>query len=39
MRIEDMSIDQLLELNQYVCQRIDELRDQEIGRASCRERV
>ena len=29
MRIEDMSIDQLLELNQYVCRRIDELRDQE----------
>ena len=29
MRIEDMSIDQLLELNQYICQRIHELRDQE----------
>ncbi len=29
MRIEDMSIDQLLELNQYICQRIDELQDQE----------
>jgi len=29
MRIEDMSIDQLLELNQYICQRIDQLRDQE----------
>lgn len=29
MRIEDMSIDQLLELNQYICQRIDELRDRE----------
>ena len=29
MRIEDRSIDQLLELNRYICQRIDELRDQE----------
>ena len=29
MRIEDMSIDQLLELNRYICQRIDELQDQE----------
>lgn len=29
MRIEDMSIDQFLELNQYICRRIDELRDQE----------
>ena len=29
MRIDDMSIDQLLELNQYICQRIDELRDRE----------
>ncbi len=29
MRIEDMSIDQLLKLNQYICQRIDQLRDQE----------
>lgn len=29
MRIEDMSIDQLLELNQVICRRIDELRDQE----------
>jgi len=28
MRIEDMSIDQLLELNQHICRRIDELRDQ-----------
>ena len=28
MRIDDMSIDQLLELNQYICRRIDELRDQ-----------
>jgi len=27
MRIEDMSIDQLLELNQYICRRIDELWD------------
>ena len=29
MRIEDMSIDQLLELNSYICRRIDELQDQE----------
>ncbi len=29
MRIEDMSIDQLLELNKYICRRIDELQDQE----------
>ena len=29
MRIEDMSIDQLLELNQYICRRIDELQDLE----------
>ncbi|MGO3670121.1 MAG: hypothetical protein ACTJG4_15380 [Vreelandella alkaliphila] len=29
MRIDDMSIDQLLELNQYICRRIDELRDRE----------
>jgi len=29
MRIEDMSIDQLLELNQTICQRIDKLQEQE----------
>ena len=29
MRIEDMNIDQLLELNRYICRRIDELQDQE----------
>ena len=29
MRIDDMSIDQLLELNQTICRRIDELRDRE----------
>ncbi len=29
MRIDDMSIDQLLELNQYICRRIDELQDRE----------
>lgn len=29
MRIEDMSIDQLLELNKIICQRIDELQDRE----------
>ena len=29
MRIDDLSIDQLLELNQVICQRIDELQDRE----------
>ena len=29
MRIEDMSIEQLIELNEYICQRIDQLRAQE----------
>ncbi|WP_027950890.1 hypothetical protein [Haliea salexigens] len=29
MRIEDMSIDQLLELNRMICRRIDELQDRE----------
>ena len=29
MRIDDLSIDQLLELNQYICQRIDELQEHE----------
>ena len=29
MRIDDMSIDQLLELNRMICRRIDELQDQE----------
>ena len=29
MRIEDMSIDQLLELNRMICRSIDELQDQE----------
>jgi len=29
MRIEDMSIDQLLELNRMICRRIDELQNQE----------
>lgn len=29
MRIDNLSIDQLLELNRYICQRIDELQDQE----------
>ena len=29
MRIEDMSIDRLLELNRMICRRIDELQDQE----------
>lgn len=29
MRIDDLSIDQLLELNQHICHRIDELQDRE----------
>ena len=29
MRIEDMSIDQLLEMNRIICLRIDQLQDQE----------
>ena len=32
MRIEDMGIDQLLELNQYICQHIDELQNQKISK-------
>lgn len=39
MRIEDMSIDQLLELNQYICKRIDELQDQETLQALSQLRV
>ena len=39
MRIEDMSIDQLLELNQYICQRIDELQEQETLQALSQLRV
>lgn len=29
MHIDDMSIEQLMELNEYICQRIDQLRAQE----------
>ena len=29
MRFEDMSIDQLIDLNEAICQRIDELRERE----------
>lgn len=29
MRIDDMSIDQLMELNHYICRRIDGLRKRE----------
>lgn len=39
MRIDDMSIDQLLELNQHICQRIDELKDQETLQALSQLRV
>ena len=39
MRIDDMSIDQLLELNQYICRRIDELQEQETLQALSQLRV
>ena len=39
MRIEDMSIDQLLELNRVICRRIDELRDRETLQALSQLRV
>ena len=39
MRIEDMTIDQLLELNQTICQRIDELQEQETLHALSQLRV
>ena len=29
MRIDEMSVDQLMELNRYICQRIKDLRDQQ----------
>jgi preprotein translocase subunit YajC len=29
MRIEDMTIEQLLEMNRVICRRIDQLQDQE----------
>jgi len=39
MRIEDMNIEQLLELNQYICRRIDRLRDQETLQALMQLRI
>ena len=39
MRTEDMSIDQLLELNKVICQRIDELQDRETLQALSQLRV
>lgn len=39
MRIDDLSIDQLLELNRFICQRIDELQDQESRQALSQLRV
>lgn len=39
MRIEDMSIDELLELNRVICQRIDELQDRETLQALSQLRV
>jgi preprotein translocase subunit YajC len=39
MRIEDMSIDQLLEMNRVICRRIDQLQDQENMQALSQLRV
>ena len=39
MRIDDLSIDQLLELNRIVCKRIDQLQDQENMQALSQLRV
>ncbi|GAB3309140.1 hypothetical protein [Haliea atlantica] len=39
MRIEDMTIDELLELNRVICQRIDELQDRETLQALSQLRV
>lgn len=36
MGIEDLSIDELLELNKIICQRIDELQDRETLQALSR---
>ena len=39
MRIDEMTIDQLLELNDVICQRIDELKEQETLQALSQLRV
>jgi hypothetical protein len=39
MRIEDMSVDQLLEMNRVICRRIDQLQDQENMQALSQLRV
>ena len=39
MRIDDLTIDQLLELNEVICRRIDELQDQETLQALSQLRV
>jgi hypothetical protein len=39
MRIEDMTIDQLLEMNRVICRRIDQLQDQENMQALSQLRV
>lgn len=39
MRLEDMTIDQLLEMNQIICQRIDQLRAQQDMNAIMRLRL
>lgn len=39
MRIEDMTIEQLLEMNRVICRRIDQLQDQENRQALSQLRV
>jgi len=39
MRIDEMTLDQLLELNDVICQRIDELKEQETLQALSQLRV
>lgn len=39
MNINDLTIDQLLDLNELICRRIDELREQETMEALCRLRL
>jgi len=39
MRIEDMTIEQLLEINKVICRRIDQLQDQENMQALSQLRV
>jgi hypothetical protein len=39
MKIEDLTIDQLLDLNDLICRRIDELRARQAMEAICRLRL